>query len=170
MCREITCRLAIQVCIGYSLSGTARHRTFSIKGINPDVDLSKVAAFVRDCIAPILAFPITKVRLVKKVPIPLDEPEETTDVPDAEPCRDRSAAVRRPVLHAVSRFLFGCVTQLVADLAQFMKRGPLCTDALALSEGCCCCRIKECTDKTAKARTNEITIAGSQVAGEPVFS
>jgi hypothetical protein len=45
---KITCRLAIQVCIGHSPSGRARHRTFSIKNIKPGADLSAVAAAVRE--------------------------------------------------------------------------------------------------------------------------
>jgi hypothetical protein len=66
--KKITSRLAIQVCIGYSPSGKARHRTFSIKGIDPNAAFSKLAAFVRDCVAPVLACPITKVTLVTKIP------------------------------------------------------------------------------------------------------
>jgi len=31
-----TCRLAIQVCVGYSPNGRARHRTFSMKELRAD--------------------------------------------------------------------------------------------------------------------------------------
>jgi hypothetical protein len=62
---KITCRLAIQVCTGRTPSGRARHRTFSIKNIRPDADLSAVAGLVR-AIAKILAYPVTKASLVIK--------------------------------------------------------------------------------------------------------
>jgi hypothetical protein len=75
---KITCRLAVQVCIGYSPSGTARHRTFSIKGINPNARLTALAAFVREYVAPVLAFPVTKLTLVKKIRVSLDSQEKTT--------------------------------------------------------------------------------------------
>jgi hypothetical protein len=42
---SITCRLAIQVCIGRSPNGRARHRTFSIKDINPDADIALLERF-----------------------------------------------------------------------------------------------------------------------------
>ena len=61
----VTCRLAIQVCIGQTPGGRPSHRTFSIKGIKPDADMAALASLVR-LIAPILAYPITKVRLVTK--------------------------------------------------------------------------------------------------------
>jgi hypothetical protein len=62
---KITCRLAIQVRIGYFPDGRERHRTFSIKNINPGAEVSALSALVR-AIAPLLAHPITKVRLVTK--------------------------------------------------------------------------------------------------------
>jgi hypothetical protein len=111
--KKITCRLAIQVCIGYSPSGTARHRTFSIKGIHPTADFSKLAAFVCDCVAPVLAYPITKVTLVKKIPVVLGEPEDTTEAtpaPAMKPCRAQTAS------RAAFRLLF-------ERAIQFVKRG-----------------------------------------------
>ena len=83
---KISCRIAIQVCIGYFPDGRERHRTFSIKGIKPDAPLEAIASLAR-ALAPVLAYPITKVRKVVKreiffyedavMPIPLDitEPE-----------------------------------------------------------------------------------------------
>jgi hypothetical protein len=62
---KITCRLAIQVRIGYFPDGRERHRTFSIKNIAPNAEVSALCALVR-AIAPLLAHPITKVRLVTK--------------------------------------------------------------------------------------------------------
>jgi hypothetical protein len=125
MCRKITCRLAIQVCIGYSPSGTARHRTFSIKGINPNADFSKLAAFVRDCVAPVLACPITNVTLVKKIPVFLGETPETTPAPVAEPCYARAQTVSRPASRAAFRFLLERAVRFVAgeNFTRLMKRG-----------------------------------------------
>ena len=68
----ITCRIAIQVCIGYSPSGRARRRTFSMKGVRPDAPDEAIAAVVR-ALAPVLAYPVTKVRKVVKRTIVFDE-------------------------------------------------------------------------------------------------
>ena len=68
----ITCRLAIQVCIGYFANGRERHRTFSIKGIRPDASDGAIAAIVR-ALAPVLAYRITKVRKVVKRRIVFDD-------------------------------------------------------------------------------------------------
>jgi len=61
----ISCRLAIQVCIGYSPNGRARHRTFSMKGIRPGASGEAIDAIIR-ALAPLLIYPITKVRKVTK--------------------------------------------------------------------------------------------------------
>jgi hypothetical protein len=63
---RVTCRLAIQMCVGYFPDGRERHRTFSIKNIDPNAEISRLSALVRCAIAPLLAYPITKVRLVTK--------------------------------------------------------------------------------------------------------
>jgi hypothetical protein len=63
---SIACRLAIQVCVGHFPDGRERHRTFSIKHIDPDVDIALITSFVRVVIAPLLAYPITGARLVTK--------------------------------------------------------------------------------------------------------
>ena len=68
----ITCRVAVQVCVGYLPNGRERHRTFSMKGINPDAPDEAIAAVVR-ALAPVLAYPITKVRKVVKRTIIFDE-------------------------------------------------------------------------------------------------
>ncbi|MDR0617039.1 MAG: hypothetical protein LBG29_09555, partial [Synergistaceae bacterium] len=64
--KTISCRLAIQVCVGKTPGGRPSHRTFSIKGIKPGADIAVVASLVRDAIAPLLAYPVTKARLVTK--------------------------------------------------------------------------------------------------------
>ena len=61
----ISCRLAIQVCIGHFQNGRQRHRTFSMKRIRPDASNEAIAAIIR-ALAPVLAYPITKVRKVTK--------------------------------------------------------------------------------------------------------
>ena len=62
---KISCRIAIQVCVGYFTDGRERHRTFSMKGIDPNASLDAIAAIIR-ALAPVLAYPITKVRKVTK--------------------------------------------------------------------------------------------------------
>jgi hypothetical protein len=61
----VRCRIAIQVCIGVLPSGRDSHRTFSITNVDPDISADAVANFVRK-IAPLLAYPVTMVRLVRK--------------------------------------------------------------------------------------------------------
>ena len=83
---KISCRVAIQVCIGHFPDGRERHRTFSIRGVNPDAPLEPIEAVVR-ALAPILAYPITKVRKVIKrkiffyeeaaLPVPFNSEYET---------------------------------------------------------------------------------------------
>ena len=61
----VRCRLAIQCRIGYFPDGRERHRTFSLQDIRPDASADALASVVR-AIAPLLAYPITKVTIVKK--------------------------------------------------------------------------------------------------------
>jgi hypothetical protein len=61
----VKCRLAIQICIGYFPDGRERHRTFSLQNVRPDATADALASVVR-AIAPLLAYPITRVTLVKK--------------------------------------------------------------------------------------------------------
>ena len=61
----ISCRIAVQVCIGHFADGRERHRTFSIRGVNPDARPEAVASVIR-ALAPLLIHPITKVRKVIK--------------------------------------------------------------------------------------------------------
>ena len=78
---KISCRVAVQVCIGYFPDGRERHRTFSMRGIDPDAPVESIAAVVR-AIAPVLAYPITKVRKVtKKVTLILLYEEAALPVP-----------------------------------------------------------------------------------------
>jgi hypothetical protein len=62
---KISCRLAIQLCIGYFPDGRERHRTFSVKNISPDAEPGALRAFVA-AIGKVLAYPVTKARLIIK--------------------------------------------------------------------------------------------------------
>jgi hypothetical protein len=57
--------LAIQICIGHFPDGRERHRTFSIKNIRRDADDDALIAVVR-AIGSLLAYPVTKARLIVK--------------------------------------------------------------------------------------------------------
>ncbi|MDR1049334.1 MAG: hypothetical protein LBL51_06215 [Synergistaceae bacterium] len=130
---RITCRLAIQVCIGRSPSGRARHRTFSIKNIAPDADPSALAAVVR-AIAPVLAYPITRVTLVtKRICALFGARGETTRAAGLEPepekssagsfKRDQAAEKFRPPVPAWS--IFGSFRARVSFLLERYPFNPL---------------------------------------------
>jgi hypothetical protein len=78
--KSVSCRLAIQLCIGHFPDGRESHRTFSIKNIRRDAGAEAIAALVR-AIAPLLKYPITKVRLVKKDRLTLEKPASGCRVP-----------------------------------------------------------------------------------------
>ena len=106
----ISCRVAIQVCIGYFSDGRERHRTFSMKGIRPDAPDEAIAAIVR-ALAPVLVFPITKVRKVVKRTIVFDDwrasavPAETNrDTGDGIPYTENPARME-PVITNWPEFL-----------------------------------------------------------------
>ena len=63
---KISCRIAIQMCVGHFPDGRERHRTFSLRHVRPDVPFETVLELAR-ALAPILAYPITKVTKVTKV-------------------------------------------------------------------------------------------------------
>ena len=71
-----TCRVAIQVCTGYLPNGRKRRRTFSMRGIRPDASVESIAAVVR-ALAPLLIYPIIKVRKIVKRTIIFDPAEFT---------------------------------------------------------------------------------------------
>ena len=85
---KISCRIAIQVCVGHSPNGRKKHRTFSMMGIDPNASTKGIAAVIR-ALAPALAYPITKVTKVTKreiifyedavMPIPQDNAEQTPE-------------------------------------------------------------------------------------------
>ena len=58
-----TCRLAIRVNIGYSLTGRKKHRTFSMRGINPNASWEAIMEVIR-ALALVLEFPIVDVKKV----------------------------------------------------------------------------------------------------------
>ena len=84
---KISCRIAIQVCVGHFPDGRKRHRTFSLKGIRPDASWEGIKGIIR-ALSPVLAFPITKVtKVTKKVLFSAEEERDVArrDVGDAVP-------------------------------------------------------------------------------------
>ena len=59
----ITCRLCIQVCVGYLPNGRKSYRSFSMRGIRPDASWEAIESILR-ALQPVLAYPITKVEKV----------------------------------------------------------------------------------------------------------
>jgi hypothetical protein len=93
---SITCRLAIQVRVGVTPGGRPSHRTFSIKGIKPDASISVLASLVRDAIAPLLAYPVTKARLItEKIRVLPLTGEKSAPVPRKKPLLPLSRAIRQ---------------------------------------------------------------------------
>ncbi|MDR1885954.1 MAG: hypothetical protein LBQ56_06725, partial [Synergistaceae bacterium] len=88
----ISCRLAIQVCVGTLPNGRSSHRTFSVKNIDHDASAEAIAGFVR-AISPILAHPITRVRLVRRYRVVTDG---TVNAPGAAASRRPSAVPCSP--------------------------------------------------------------------------
>ena len=76
-----TCRVAIQVCIGHFPNGRMRRRTFSMRKINPDASVESIAEVVR-ALAPLLIYPIIKVRKIVKRTLIFD-PAEFAPAPAA---------------------------------------------------------------------------------------
>ena len=84
---KITCRIAIQVCVGYFPDGRERHRTFSLWRVRPDVTPETIRGIIR-ALAPLLEYPITKVtKVIKRVIFSAEEER------DAEKARRVTAAV-----------------------------------------------------------------------------
>ena len=61
----VSCRVAIQMCIGHFPDGRPRHRTFSLRDVRPDATPEAIMKIVR-ALEPLLAHPITKVRKIVK--------------------------------------------------------------------------------------------------------
>ena len=111
---KISCRIAIQVCVGYSSNGRKKHRTFSMRGIEPAASFDAIANVIR-ALAPVLIYPITKVTKVTKreiifyedavMPIPKDNVAMTPKtrrvisfpVPKRLPAR-KICNIRRPIV------------------------------------------------------------------------
>ena len=69
---KISCRIAIQTCVGHFPDGRERHRTFSLRHVRPDVSMETIRDIIR-ALAPLLKYPITKVTKVTKREIFSDE-------------------------------------------------------------------------------------------------
>ena len=102
----VRCRLAIQCRVGYFPDGRERHRTFSLRDVRPDASADALASVVR-AVAPLLAYPITKVRIVKKYVLMLDAAEARSAArrvsrPDTDRVGGRSL-FERPSSHTTVR-------------------------------------------------------------------
>ena len=95
----VRCRLAIQCCIGYFPDGRERHRTFSLQDIRPDASADALASVVR-AVAPLLAYPITKVSIVKKYVLMLDNAYAPTTPKTFGNARDAGQESRFPFCQA----------------------------------------------------------------------
>jgi hypothetical protein len=84
----VSCRLAIQICIGHFPDGRERHRTFSVKNIRPDADDNALIAVVR-AVGALLAYPVTKARLIVKKRRVLFDTKPGTD------CKESAVPERR---------------------------------------------------------------------------
>jgi len=79
---KITCRIAVQICVGYFPDGRERRRTFSLWHVRPDVTPEAIRDIIR-ALAPLLEYPITKVtKVTKRVIFSADEER---NAPDAAP-------------------------------------------------------------------------------------
>ena len=79
---KITCRIAIQTCVGYFPDGRERHRTFSLWRVRPDISPEAIRDIIR-ALAPLLEYPITKVtKVIKRV---IFSAEEERNAPEATP-------------------------------------------------------------------------------------
>jgi len=79
---KITCRIAIQTCVGYFQDGRERHRTFSLWNVRPDISPEAIRDIIR-ALAPLLEYPITKVtKVIKRV---IFSAEDELNAPDAAP-------------------------------------------------------------------------------------
>jgi hypothetical protein len=123
----VSCRLAIQICIGHFPDGRARHRTFSIKNIRPDAEDTALLTVVR-AVGALLAYPVTRARrLVKKRRVLFDNkagmdpkedaaPETRADAPErgTAPCaagEQTKSVVAKPAAFA----------KITADVCLFFK-------------------------------------------------
>ena len=83
--KKITCRIAIQICVGRFPDGRERHRTFSLKDIRPDVSSETIRDIIR-ALAPLLEYPITKVtKVTKRVIFSIEDERAERTAPDAAP-------------------------------------------------------------------------------------
>ena len=83
---KISCRIAIQVCVGHFPDGRERHRTFSLRHVRPDVSMEAIRDLIRALVS-VMAYPITKVTKVTKTEWFFDEDAAAVPSPqvDIEP-------------------------------------------------------------------------------------
>ena len=102
---KISCRIAIQMCVGYFPDGRERHRTISLRHVCPDVPFETVLELAR-ALAPVLAYPITKIAKVTKIVL-FSEKDANVAAPtpasrvDAEPVSEAAPETQRITPFAV---------------------------------------------------------------------
>ena len=111
----VRCRLAIQYCIGHFPDGRERHRTFSLQDVRPDASADALASVVW-AIAPLLAYPITKVSIVKKYVLVLDS---AIARPVSRTFRDQSTPEAEALSNAEAAF---CPEGLAASCSRLAPR------------------------------------------------
>lgn len=104
----IDCRIKIQICVGHFPDGRMRTRTFGIKGVRPGASADDVAAVTR-AIGELLAYPIMRVRLVKKyLLINICNNDEADDLRDYASLHPK---LRASVSHTGATTLDICIPQ-----------------------------------------------------------
>ena len=96
--QKITCRIAIQVCVGRLPSGRKSHRTFSLRHVRPDVSMEAIMVIIR-ALAPVLEYPITKVTKVTKIVLFSSEDAAVAPAPQvaAEPVYPAGRIIPFPI-------------------------------------------------------------------------
>ena len=115
---KITCRIAVQTCVGCFPDGRKRHRTFSLRHVRPDVSPQTIRSIIR-ALAPVLAHPITKVRKVTKREVFSDRDgaliTSSTQV-DVVPIPAEHQIVRREIEHDTAESSsFAASTEHIAE-------------------------------------------------------
>ena len=99
---KISCRVAIQMCIGHFPDGRERHRTFSLWNVRPDASPEAIMKIVR-VLEPLLAFPITRVRkIVKTTRVLFSEEQPVTTASPADNRSGRETAAPVPAVAAIT--------------------------------------------------------------------
>ena len=125
-----TCRLAIRLCIGYGPNDRKKHRTFSMRGINPNASWDGIMKVIR-ALAPVLEFPIVDVQKVTSRKIFFYE--------DAAPAASAIALpvpVEAEIVHAEPEFLPELLDSLDLEISIWEEKARKEQEELALALMC----------------------------------